>query len=149
MANAQAKPPTYLGVGLLQPFQRDKKGDFANDGGLNLVRACVAQVLSVQADSGDGIVQGEMPWRPEFGSKLYLLKHKRGRVLHAFADVYVKEALARWEPRVVVTSVSASFDNTARTLTITLIYNVITSNIPGNQVLFADVEQQVTVPLAA
>jgi uncharacterized protein len=50
--------------------------------------------------------QGELPWRTEFGSLLHLLCHqKNDRVLQELARVYVVDALKRWEPRVVVTSV--------------------------------------------
>ena len=141
--------PSSLGHGLLWPFRRDLKNDFANDGGLSLIRSCVAQVLGVRASSDDGNVQGELPWRPEFGSKLYLLKHMRGHVLTAFAGVYVREALQRWEPRVVVTSVETKFDETARTLTIFLRYNVLAKNVPGSAVIFEDVDQLLNLPAAA
>jgi uncharacterized protein len=144
-----AAQPSLLGHGLLWPLRRDLKNDFANDSGVQLIRSCVAQVLGVRASSDDGLVQGELPWRPEFGSKLYLLKHKRGRMLTAFADVYVREALQRWEPRVVVTAVSAEWDNTGRTLTIFLRYNVLAKNTPGSVVLFRDVSQDLSLPIAA
>ncbi len=140
--------PSFLGSGLVTPFRRDQKNDFANDSGLSVIKSCVAQALGVRADSGDGTVQGELPWRPEFGSRLYLLLHQRGRILGAFAEVYVREALARWEPRVVLTSIDTSFDGGARALTIRITYDVISKNAPGNAV-FTGIEQEVSIPLAA
>lgn len=138
-----ATPALSLGHGLLWPLRRDRKNDFANDGGLALIRSCVALVLGTRAASDDGTIQGELPWRPEFGSKLYLLKHKRGRSLAAFAGVYVRDALQRWEPRVVVTAVDAEFSEQDRTLTIFVRYNVLARNVPGSAVLFNDVSQEI------
>lgn len=142
-----ANAPIFLGHGLLAPLQRDQKNDFAHAGGVELVRSCVATVLGVQADSP--FAQGELPWRPEFGARLYLLKHQKGPMLQAMATVYVTEALQRWEPRVFVLQVSASFDSTRRILTLRLLYDVIDRNVPANNVLFPGVEQTLDVAMAA
>lgn len=136
----------FLGQGLLLPFQRDLKQDFANAGGVELVKACVKLVLGTQANSE--FAEGELPWRPEFGSRLYLLRHqKNGPMLTAMATVYVTEALARWEPRVLLRSVRATFDNSQRALQIRVLYDVIDKNTPANNVVFADVDQDVSVAL--
>src|ERR1700712_2742883 len=51
---------------------------------------------------------GERPMRPEFGSELFRLQFAPNDVTTGgIASRYVKEALARWEPRVEVLSVSA------------------------------------------
>jgi len=94
----------FLGFGLLRPFRRDLKADFAADGGERLVRSAVGQILGTMASSD--FTQGELPWRTEFGSLLHLLRHRRNdAVLQELARVYVVDALKRWEPRVVVSSV--------------------------------------------
>lgn len=138
----------FLGSGLLQPFRRDRKRDFANAQGLDLVRACVAQVLGTQCSDASGYA-GEIPWRPEFGSSLYRLRHKKGVVLQELARLYVADALARWEPRVRVSRVDIEHDLTSRTLTIRLRYDVIEQNTAGNNVIFQDVEQAIGLPIAA
>jgi len=139
----------FLGYGLVRPFQRDQKQDFASAGGVALIRSCVGQILGTMCSSPTSSLQGELPWRPEFGSLLYFLKHKKGPSLEALAQLYVIDALAKWEPRVSVTQSMVSFDNDQRTLTIRIMYNIIDQNVPGNNVLVPDVDQVVDVPLAA
>src|ERR1044072_5522330 len=70
---------SFLGYGLITPFRRDLKNDFANAGGVELVKSCVSQILGTRAASD--YVQGELPWRPRFGSLIYLAKHRKGPLL--------------------------------------------------------------------
>lgn len=146
---AAANPRPFLGRGIIRPFRRDQKNDIANDNGIDLIRACVGQVLGTRAADGAFANQGELPWRQAFGSRLYLLKHRKGPMLTELARIYVTEALALWEPRVILTAIGAAFDNEGRVLTIQLRYNVIEKNVPGNNVLYAGVEQTIQIPLAA
>jgi hypothetical protein len=134
----------FLGFGLLRPFRRDLKADFAADGGERVIRSAVGQILGTMA--GSDFTQGELPWRTEFGSLLHLLRHqKNDAVLQELARVYVVDALKRWEPRVVVTSVKVTREEQdgENTLGIRLRYNVISTNVPGNNVLLQGVEQKV------
>lgn len=134
----------FLGFGLLRPFRRDRKADFAAAGGEALVRSAVGQILGTMASSD--FTQGELPWRTEFGSLLHLLRHqKNDAVLQELARVHVADALKRWEPRVQLTSVQVTRerDRGANVLAIRLRYNIITANTPGNNVILAGVEQTV------
>lgn len=134
----------FLGFGLLRPFRRDLKADFAADGGERLLRSAVGQILGTMA--GSDFTQGELPWRTEFGSLLHLLRHRKNdAVLQELARVYVVDALKRWEPRVVVTSVKATRERQdgENVLALRLRYNVISTNVPGNNVLIEGVEQRV------
>lgn len=134
----------FLGFGLLRPFRRDQKADFAADGGDAVIKSAVGQILGTIGSSD--FTQGELPWRSEFGSLLHLLRHqKNDRVLQELARVYVVDALKRWEPRVVVTSVQASREQQdgENILAIRLRYNVISTNTPGNNVVLAGIEQTV------
>ena len=93
--------------GLLRPFRRDRKTDFASGGGEAAIRSAVGQILGTMAASE--FTQGETPWRTEFGSLLHLLRHqKNDALLQELARVHVVDALKRWEPRVQVTSVAVS-----------------------------------------
>lgn len=90
--------------------------------------------------------QGEVPWRTEFGSLLHLLRHQRNdAVLPELARVYVVDALKRWEPRVVVTSVQVTRERQdgENVLAIRVRYNVISTNTPGNNVVLEGLEQMV------
>jgi hypothetical protein len=136
----------FLGFGLVRPFRRDQKSDFAADGGERLIRSAVGQILGTMA--GSDFTQGEVPWRTEFGSLLHLLRHQRNdAVLQELARVYVVDALKRWEPRVVVTSVRITRERESgeNALAIRLRYNVISANVPGNNVLLEGVTQTVLV----
>jgi phage baseplate assembly protein W len=96
--------------------------------------------------AGSEFTQGELPWRTEFGSLLHLLRHQRNdAVLQELARVYVVDALKRWEPRVVITSVEVTRErqDSENVLAIRLRYNVIDRNVPGNNVLIEGVEQTV------
>jgi phage baseplate assembly protein W len=139
----------FLGTGLLRPFVRDQKNDFANDNGLPVIKACVGQILGTRASDDSEEHQGELEWRPSFGSKLHLLQHRKGPLLAELVRFYVVEALGRWEPRVVNVRVNASFERVRRLLTADLVYDVIASNVSRNNVLFAGVEQSVAIAMAA
>jgi hypothetical protein len=134
----------FLGFGVLRPFRRDLKADFASDGGERVIRSAVGQILGTMA--GSDFTQGELPWRTEFGSLLHLLRHQRNdAVLNELARVYVVDALKRWEPRVVVTSVKVTRERQEgeNVLALRLRYNIISTNVPGNNVLLEGVQQTI------
>ena len=136
----------FLGLGLLRPFRRDQKADFAAGGGEQLIRTAVGQILGTVGSSD--FIQGELPWRTSFGSLLHLLRHqKNDHVLRELARVYIVDALKRWEPRVVVTAVQVAREQKdgENVLALRATYNVISTNTPGNNVLLSGVEQTVLV----
>src|SRR5262249_27267281 len=134
----------FLGFGLLRPFRRDQKADFAAAGGDAPIRSAVGQILGTGGSSG--FTQGGLPRRRECGTLPYILRHqKNDRVLQELARVYVVDALKRWEPRVVVTSVQVAREQQdgENVLAIRLRYNVVSTNVPGNNVILSSVEQTV------
>lgn len=136
----------FLGYGLLRPFRRDGKSDFAAAGGDQLVRAAIGQILGTRAATE--ATQGELPWRPEFGSKLHLLQHQRNdAVLQELARVYVVDALKQWEPRAIVKSVVVSRETQdgEDVLSATVRYTLIVRNVTGNQVFTPSAELTVLV----
>lgn len=136
----------FLGFGILRPPRRDKKNDWAAAGGEALVRGAVGQILGTMAASD--FTQGEVPWRTEFGSLLHLLRHqKNDAVLQELARVHVANALKRWEPRVQLTSVQVTRerDRGENVLALRIRYSIISANVPGNNVLLADINQTVLV----
>ena len=134
----------FLGFGLVRPFQRDLRSDFAPAGAEHLIRSAVGQILGTVGSSD--YTQGEVPWRTDFGSLLHVLRHQRNdHVLQELARVYIVDALKRWEPRVVVTAVQVASEQQdgENVLAIRLRYDVISTNTPGNNVILSDIEQTV------
>jgi len=136
----------FLGFGLIRPFQRDLRSDFAAAGGEQLIRSAVGQILGTVGASD--YTEGEVPWRTDFGSLLHVLRHQRNdHVLQELARVYVVEALTRWEPRVTVTAVQVTREQREgeNVLAIRVRYDVISTNTPGNKVLLSGIDQTVRV----
>jgi phage baseplate assembly protein W len=132
----------FLGAGLLRPFRRDEKNDFAHAEGIEVVRACVGQILGTTAASD--FTQGEMPWRTEFGSVLYLLRQQRNdAALQELGRHYIVDALSKWEPRVRVKACRFTRPK-PNVLEIRIRYDIVSVNSPGNAVMVADVDQTIT-----
>jgi uncharacterized protein len=90
--------------GVIRPFTRDGVNDVATASGAALLRAEIGQVLATVCSSG--VTQGELPWRPDFGSLLYLIRHRKADfVTKEMARAYVVDALAKWLPQIRITDV--------------------------------------------
>lgn len=131
--------------GIIRPFRRDGKSDFMADGGEAAIRSSVGQILGTMAGGEEG--GGELFWRPEFGSRLHLLRHKRNdAVLQELARVYAVDALKKWEPRVQVKSVEVTRETQEgeNILAVRLRYDVV--DLGGGSSALTDVQQTVTLP---
>lgn len=116
--------PAFLGKGLLRPFIRDQKSDFATGDGLALLESCIGQTLGTKGQSVHG--PGELPWRTDFGSRLHLMRHRNNTAaLQAFASVAVQEALDAWEPRVRVTDVKVLPTANPRVLVVRTLFDLV------------------------
>jgi uncharacterized protein len=143
--NAAKGLPSFLGQGLLRPFRRDLKNDFASGAAVDLVKACVGQILGTKADSA--LAPGELPWRTEFGSRLHLIRHNNNNdIASALATVYVQEAIAKWEPRVRVVVVTVEATLNPRVKQVRVRFDVVDR---GGQTILADQESTVPIQSAA
>lgn len=138
----------FLGFGIIRPWRRDQKLDWAAVGGVRLVKSAVGQILATRASSER--TTGELPWRTEFGSLLYLLRHRANdETTREIARTYVAGALKRWEPRILVTGVTIVTETVAGqgevAMAIRVRFKLATSNTAGNQVFLPGLE--VEVPL--
>ncbi len=139
--------PSFLGYGLLRPFVRDQKGDFAAAGAELLVRACVGQVLGTRGRNAKS--EGELPWRTDFGSLLSALRHApNDAVTSAVAKTYIRDALQRWEPRVVLKLATFTTEKSSTTVTggddvlkVSLVYDL----VDGGAVIQKNVQQDMRV----
>lgn len=127
----------FLGFGLLAPFRRDGKTDFAAAGGDRVISASIRNIL--------GTRRGELRWRPDFGSELHRLKHLTAEDTPDLARYYAMDALAKWEKRIVVQDVLVEKLDDDSTLSIEVLYSIIAQNVSGNQVVLS---QSLTLPLA-
>jgi len=131
----------FLGFGIVRPFQRDKKNDFASTGGRELVRSVLGQILGTRAQGEH--TDGEIVWRQELGSKLHTLKHRKGNLVRELARVYAQEAIDKQEPRIRVANITPTFDRQQRAITLKVVADFIDQNVPGNKVLIPGVEVEV------
>lgn len=117
-----------FGRGLTFPLQRDGRGDFANASGREKFRNNLALILGTRG--GTERLPGEVPWRPEFGGQLFLLKHEPANErTRALARFYVVDAFGRFEPRarVLDARIETIEDDAGTTLEITVVYETIES----------------------
>ncbi len=102
-------------LGLLTPFRRDKKRDFASGSGEALLASKVRQALLTEGTTPRS--SGELPWRTAFGSAVALLRHQRNdAALKELARVYVRDALTQWVPSARLVSLDVEQDGTSITL---------------------------------
>ena len=89
-------------TGIITPFQRDVKNDWANKSDVAVVRADVKQALAID--------DGELEWDGSRGSKLRNLRHRSlpEAVLVDLARVYASEVLRDELPYVAVRGVAVS-----------------------------------------
>ena len=101
--------------GLLVPFRRDRKRDFATGTGADLLGSKVLQaVMTVGATPRSS---GELPWRTSFGAGLDLLRHQRNdAALAELARVQVRDALRRWVPEAELVGVDVAREDATLTL---------------------------------
>jgi hypothetical protein len=91
-----------FGRGILCPFQRDGKGDFANGDGLPLLRSDIGELLGIIGPAR--AEPGEVPWRTDLGSRVVFLKHRgiHAEMTRATAELETSGAIRKWDRRVVV-----------------------------------------------
>ena len=95
--------------GLLVPFRRDRKRDFASDDGVELLASKVLEVLATEGATARS--SGELPWRTAFGTPLQLLRHQNNDIaLGELARVYVRDAFRRWLPEATLLGVAVDRD---------------------------------------
>ena len=138
--------PISIGTGLTLPFRRDGKGDFAHASDLSLIQSSVRQVLSTVRSSPS--TRGELPWRPEFGSVLEALRHRNlDDVTAELARTRVVESLRAWLPRVRVKRAKVTLDHDESTLTLALVYDVL--SLSRRSVLASNLSDSVTLVVGA
>ncbi len=105
---------------ILSPLRRDKKRDFANGSGAELIKSKIIQVLATEGQTPNS--SGELPWT-DFGSTVHALRHQRNDdILSEMARVYVRDALKKWVPEVEVVEVDVKREDGVFAVTIRFQY---------------------------
>ena len=118
----------FLGSGWKFPPRLDARGQIELVSQEQDVEEAILMVL--------GTNKGERPMRPEFGSELSkLIFAPINAATSGLAARYVREALARWEPRIRVTQVTVRPDSGhEERLTISIDYTIPATNSDRNLV---------------
>jgi phage baseplate assembly protein W len=128
---------SFLGNGLIIPFERDGKNDFANASGRANIESALQLILGTKGSSG--FTQGELPWRPEFGSVIHHLKLQPNNPgLREQAHHFVVEAVQRWDRRIEITNVDYNKNDSTNEFFIVVTYDIVEQNSTDNAVDLTD-----------
>ncbi len=91
-----------FGSGIICPFQRDGKGDFANGTGMRLLKSDIQELVGIVGPTPTK--PGELPWDPDRGSQIGSLRHRHlhAEMTRALAEQYVAGPIRRYEKRVMM-----------------------------------------------
>ncbi len=94
----------FIGQGLAFPLQLSPRGGVALATGVNEIEQSIRIIL--------GTIPGERVMRPTFGCRAWELVFDPGHSATAsLMSLYVREALAMWEPRITLDDVTAGVDS--------------------------------------
>lgn len=87
------------------PLRRDQVNDFATASEADMITADLELLLGIECTGPRAV--GELPWRPELGSLVYMVRHRNlyDAATVEFIRTYVVDAVARWYPVVRITKV--------------------------------------------
>lgn len=118
----------FVGRGWAFPVGLDLRGRIALTNGFESIERAIRLILQT--------ARGERVMRPQFGSDLHKLVFAENNPTTAgLADFYVRQALARWEPRIEVENVAVSRPDAERgALVLTISYRIKATNDRRNLV---------------
>jgi Bacteriophage baseplate protein W len=110
-----------LGRGIAFPFRAGAHGGIALSGGEDDVEEAIRVILAT--------APGERRVRPEFGCDVheYVFEQLTASTL-GHVDRAIRQALDRWEPRILVERIEFTSDDVAATLFVDITYRLRTSN---------------------
>lgn len=116
-----------FGHGIICPFQRDGKGDFAHAGGGRLLTSDIGELLGIIGPVG--VRGGEVPWRMEMGSNLQSLRHRRthSELVRATAEAMTAGVIKKYEPRVRAGASTAEPGDDGQSIQVRLSYQPVGS----------------------
>jgi phage baseplate assembly protein W len=103
VVNEHIRDREYIGQGLAFPLQVNPRGEIAIASGERDIEQSIRIIL--------GTMIGERVMRPEFGCRIHeLVFAPHNAATEGLAELYIREALDRWEPRVTVVGVEIAND---------------------------------------
>ena len=119
---------SHIGEGPAFPVQFDERTGGLQTSDLQArIEQSMVQILSTRP--------GERLLRPDFGCRLRELVFEGNTdVLVRLATYHVREAITRWEKRVIVENVTATPDSTGHELEISIQYRTTNGQVRGNLV---------------
>lgn len=123
----------FLGVGFKFPLEFARSGGLKRTVGtsissdINRVQESLKHIFAVSI--------GERPWRRGFGTRLRELVFMplEDYRLESFVDLYIRQAIERWEPRVDVLDITVSdLRRDEGVLDIDVEFRIIQTNVTGN-----------------
>jgi uncharacterized protein len=125
----------FLGKGFAFPLRPDERGDIVAARQEEKVRQSILVILGTQ--------HGERMMRPKFGANLRsLVFAPNNRATANLARHYVEEALATWEPRILLEEVIVDNDQANSCLLIQIRYRIKATYEPQNLVYPFYLEQR-------
>jgi hypothetical protein len=99
-----------FGNGIVTPFQRDGKGDFAHGSGMRLLKDDIGELIGIEGPTPSK--PGELPWDPDRGSAIRSLRHRRMHLemTRALAEQYTARVVRQYEKRVLVGPARVVYD---------------------------------------
>jgi hypothetical protein len=110
-----------FGRGIIRPFQRDGKGDFANAKGIDVLKSDIGESLGIIGPTADK--PGELPWDGARGSRLNALRHRKvhSEMVRADAEQMTAGVLRRYYSTIRVGPVGVQ-SNSNGTLTVNVTF---------------------------
>lgn len=117
-------PFEYLGAGIILPFRRDGKHDFANSVGLDMVRSSAYVILSTLCSGPEN--EGEIRWNQHLGTQLPLMRHRNfnDETVRELAVHYGFDGLSSNDPRIILSNVNIIKKVNENKLTIKFTYTI-------------------------
>jgi phage baseplate assembly protein W len=118
----------FVGRGWVFPVGLDLRGRVGLTTGFESIERSIRLILQT--------ARGERVMRPQFGSDLHRLVFAENNATTAgLADFYVRQALARWEPRIDVENVLVSWSEADRgAMVLNILYRIKATNDRRNLV---------------
>jgi len=117
----------FIGKGFPFPLRIDERGSMVLVGGVEEIQRSMAMVLST--------APGERPFRPAFGCSIWeLLFEPIDANTLGLMQMYVRQALRQWEPRITVEDVRTTPRNDVGAVDIEISYLIRTTNDHRNLV---------------